>query len=504
MVRPLYARLKISGDLVAQSPIHVGGHGGDPLIDLPLAVDGQGGYYIPGTSMAGCLRQWMRDFSGVDQLWGFQQNDLGQASAILVSDAPIKKVMAEVRDGVGIDRYTGAAAEHVKFQRAILPKGTRIPLELVLEQNQPDTKDWDCAKAKVAALLQALEAGEVSLGAAKTRGLGLVKLENLKILEQHLNQREGMLAALQGQGTGVSRASLENQSLGNHPSTYLMIEIHWQPQGPVMVKAEADGIAVDSLPLTSADGDLLTFVLPGSSIKGALRSQAERIVRTVKGRSVPNVEDSKQRFSQQIEEEVLINRMFGVSAKRQDADTKLGMGALAVSDCYAQNLRFCACQWQNVTTAGNERRLGEALEDASLSGTQQAFHVAIDRWTGGAADGFLYSTLEPFGIGWEPLRLRLDISRLSKQELNLSVALLLLLLRDLGSGRIPLGYATNRGMGSIQVTSLTMSIAATSSLAFLNHKAITGDVFSQLPCPELEEILATWLQWINQPEEANV
>lgn len=48
-----------------------------------------------------------------------------------------------------------------------------------------------------------------------------------------------------------------------------------------MVKAEGEGIAVDILPLISGFDGGITFVLPGSSIKGALRTQAERIIRTV-------------------------------------------------------------------------------------------------------------------------------------------------------------------------------------------------------------------------------
>ena len=38
--------------------------------------------------------------------------------------------VAEVRDGVGIDRMRGAAADRYKYDRAILPRGTRLPFEL--------------------------------------------------------------------------------------------------------------------------------------------------------------------------------------------------------------------------------------------------------------------------------------------------------------------------------------------------------------------------------------
>ena len=30
--------------------------------------------------------------------------------------------------------------------------------------------------------------------------------------------------------------------------------------------------------------------------------------------------------------------------------------------------------------------------------------MTVDRWTGGAAESFLYTVLEPHGVAWEPLR----------------------------------------------------------------------------------------------------
>lgn len=50
MARVIEKRIKVSGTLVAKSPIHVGGINNNPEVDLALSVNGQGDYYIPGTS----------------------------------------------------------------------------------------------------------------------------------------------------------------------------------------------------------------------------------------------------------------------------------------------------------------------------------------------------------------------------------------------------------------------------------------------------------------------
>jgi CRISPR/Cas system CSM-associated protein Csm3 (group 7 of RAMP superfamily) len=316
MARSITSRLKVKGCLVAITPIHVGGIGGNAQTDMALAINGKGEYYIPGTSLAGALREWMgSDSKLANALWGYQdvKSDRGHASFVLVEDARIQ-AKAEIRDGVGINRYYGTAAEHFKFDRAILPRGSRILLEITIEQN-PD-KDWERAKAEWFNLLEALQNKEIRFGAAKTRGLGLVKLEDLKIIDQNLSTRQGILDTLRGKGTGTTLGALSNQSVAsNHPQ--LHIEIQWQPVSPVMVKAEADGIAVDILPLVSANGlvsandksNLLNFVIPGSSIKGSLRSQSERIMRTVLNKQTDNTGDSRKDFSNQLEQFELIRHL---------------------------------------------------------------------------------------------------------------------------------------------------------------------------------------------------
>jgi RAMP superfamily len=130
MARRIRSRLKINGILITQSPIHVGGMDGNPQVDLALASNGQGQYYIPGTSLAGAFRAWMEMSSNdkndnkLKNLWGFQEENgrSGHASFVLIEDATIQGRVAEIRDGVGINRMWGTAAEQVKYDRAILPK----------------------------------------------------------------------------------------------------------------------------------------------------------------------------------------------------------------------------------------------------------------------------------------------------------------------------------------------------------------------------------------------
>lgn len=473
MSRPIESRLKITGRLKTHGPLSVGGMGGNEDVDLMIALDGQNRPYIPGTSLTGPMRAWLaqrQDEGTVNDLFGPPQEkgskNEGRASFVLVEDGLIllpEDGMIETRDGVGIDRMTGAAAEGAKYDRAVIPNGAEIELAMAVEI--AGEFGIDLIKGIFGALLQALKEGEIRFGASKSRGLGLVKLETVTVKEQNLLATSGILQALRNQEPEIELPIAELK-----PRPQLEIAIKWAQRGPLMVKAGRDGVGVDMLPLTSAIDGKLSFVLPGSSIKGPMRAQAERIVRTL----VPEIA-SKESFLDQVAVP-LITDLFGAAAKSDEDDKNLefegpplpGLSALTVEDCYAKP-RFTREQWGKIEQASaeiekageTESELYELLGEAGLGKTQMAMHVAVDRWTGGAADGFLYSALEPHGVEWNDINLRLDLGRIGKEKQLAAVACLLFTLRDLSAGRIPLGFAANRGMGSVAVRSVGITARGT-------------------------------------------
>ena len=56
MARHINSRLKIIGDLIAETPLHVGGYGESFETDMALARNGKDGFYVPGTSLTGSWR----------------------------------------------------------------------------------------------------------------------------------------------------------------------------------------------------------------------------------------------------------------------------------------------------------------------------------------------------------------------------------------------------------------------------------------------------------------
>jgi CRISPR/Cas system CSM-associated protein Csm3 (group 7 of RAMP superfamily) len=485
-----------------------------------------------------------------EQLWGYQEQDgeSGHASHVVIEDSCVTLppgLDEEIWDGVGIDRQWGTAAEGIKFDRATLPKGTTLDLEMTVElppqDPKPSLSTTDPVKLRtvVGHLLQALQEGKVGFGAAQTRGLGQVKLQdNLTIHEQDWSSSSGILDVLCGNPKACTVSDLVQSSPSTRPVTpaRIRIEIDWEPDGPVMVKAGQDGVAVDMLPMVSGYGaQQVAMVLPGSSLKGTMRHQAERIVRTVLGTDPVdawNGQKKRQRHLVQVDEPLVCN-LFGSakkpltnngSATQEDVglngnDKKrsapiAGHGVLAVETCYAISTAMSPSSWNAIATAKSEEKVGpgqssplyQAITNAGLATVpgqphsaymQQAFHVAIDRWTGGAAEGFLYSALEPFGGQWDPMVLTLDMhsARLSEPLQKPAVALLLLLLRDLARNHIPIGFAGNRGYGSIKVKGVRITAE---NVTWLSNATLPQADLTKLDPGQLEELDKAWNIWINE------
>ena len=526
MARPLKARLSIVGNLEALTPLHVGGLGEDVDTDLPLARDGRGRLYVPGTSLAGPLREWCRRAFGdvlVDHAWGFQRDDNGHASHVLVEDAAIgdsERWPIEVRDGVGIDRRAGVAADRIKFDRAILPIGTRLPLEITVEIPIPAKKEED-REGKLLAmfghLVEALKASEVRLGAARSRGLGRVRLlEDVKLARRTLNTPDGMLDLLRNLKNAKGNSTSEDwkrSDTGTKPSPRprLTIEVAWHPVGPLMVKAGYDGEGVDMLPLVTGEGDRVAPVLPGSSIKGALRARAERIVRTMIG---CNAIEAGAEFEDQINVP-LVDALFGSPGLSKAMSSRKsawypGLSAVTIDDCLATT-RIDRDRWEEIASASGDPSPGadksplrQKLDDSSLGAWKPTTHVAIDRWTGGAADSFLFGVLEPHDQAWGPLVLQLDFERIGGDERAPALMLLLLVLRDLAKGSLPLGFGTNRGLGSVVVDSIHLHGTDLDKLGLdlpaTWDQALGGGSMTGLDSGLRDRLKTHWGTWINRRE----
>lgn len=320
-------RVEFELTLRAVTALHLGGAFGGPTADLALARDGRGRRYVPGSSWAGVLRQATERVIGSEEaksIFGYApvrgepgDGDDGRASRLTVSDTVIGDTdPVELRTGVGIDRRTGAAAERIRFDREVLAPGTTMTLLL-----RYDGSDADGDVTALRMLVSGIRHRGLRVGAGTRRGLG--RLECSRAVERtvDLRSRSSLLTWLGGdvEGTAVEGEDAEAE--------VLRVVLAWRPRRPVVVGGPAPGHSADLVPLLTrhADGSGLVPVLPGTSVKGVLRSLTERIVRTVLDLGPPR-EDFVAAADSLAAEVPAIEALFG-SRRRA--------GAVAVADITA-------------------------------------------------------------------------------------------------------------------------------------------------------------------------
>jgi hypothetical protein len=114
----------------------------------------------------------------------------------------------------------------------------------------------------------------------------------------------------------------------------------------------------------------------------------------------------------------------------------------------------------------------------------------------------LYTVLEPHRTEWEPLTLEVNLQRLPNDLQLPGLALLLLVIRDLAHDRLPLGFATHRGMGTVCVEKVEIiGVDLPDSLQALGQVTLPGGRLSELPAGLRQEMNRAWQQWIAQNQE---
>ena len=412
------------------------------------------------------------------------------------------------RHGVGIDRTTGAASDGALYEHEFLPRGTRFDIRITAEGRDdepmgreeskgiPGPASSDTVKKLLEFIVDVLTSDTVSLGGRTGSGQG-----KIRVIEPKLRRLSGTTDA----DTLTTPADILNALIGqDEEGTSLPLELGgwtleeparitidwWSPTGIFVAEDEEltkqrkaqkeeenrkKGIdeevheVVYPLRDPSEAWENAQLLIPGTSIRGALRSRASRIARTVlAARRELEPFASHDLHDQIAAEPNLVRYMFGSTEYR---------GAVTVHDCLST-------------------KRGKLIE---------VTHNAIDRWTGGVIDGGLFTEAVYLGTHWEPITIDIDLRQLlnnieaekgpedkrkatdadkaekkteAKREpadadeaedgsdknkqpkpthadyAHASYVLLGLALAELSAGTLPLGSRSTRGLGQVVVSSI--------------------------------------------------
>lgn len=486
MERHPFCRYRIEGTLTTRSPLHVGSgmdisfrSRGTPLASpqssppvdsdmeeepateedvriMAVITDGNGRAYLPATTLKGRLHQWasqsgadpalVRELFGTEELGGrllfrdamLQRNpgnrsmpfpffqDRSPTGVPLLYWEELRHTF--VMAGTVLNRITRTAEKNKLYHYEVVPVGTTFKVILCGEALTDE---------ELAFLLEALEQFKhpdgLSLGGFTSHGFGALswKLEQvtgLATVDELNTWLAGSSVGYEGfpeisQETVQEIRSKADLSLTQN-SGILTLKLEIGFEGPFMINDPSQCYGDK----TSQQGGLShaylkddqgKVVLTAKSLHGALRAQAERIVRTLARGDVPKK---------------------ACYIDTRDAACSPITGAGQVKNLCLTCRLFGGNGWRSPLTISNFSPVtnGEGEEY-----TQE--FVAIDRFTGGAAEGKKFKAHYCFGPTLAG-QLKIDLNRIEAEH----AGLLILTLRDLIEGDIPLGFGRSKGFGACQ------------------------------------------------------
>ena len=430
----------------AKTPLAVGSGEKDITTDALVATDVNGLPYIPGTAIAGVVRSMIGEESA-KTFFGYQvpnKKKDGKGSEIIFTEAKILNSKGEVVDGLNIyaidkdpllKEYKelpirqharisekGVTVKGGKFDEQVVFAGTRFCFELEMVSVKEKNSDFE-------SVLSQINNKTFRIGGGTRCGFGeveVVEMQRAKLDLSKPNELELYLdksSNLSEDWNGWQRdENIEKETLS---SDWVEYKLSLQPEdfflfGSGFGDSEVDMTPVKARKVVWEDGvgrlsDKMVLI-PATSVKGALSHRVAFHWNKLNGYYAGNPEAKvgKDNFA--------VKTLFGSEGEKE------GKGQLRGNVIFSDII---------------ERK---SVRDKILN------HVAIDRFTGGAMDGALFSEKTTYVIEKEsPFEMSVLVKNemLSKKDKkNVTVGEALeVALQDICKGMLPLGGGVNRGNG---------------------------------------------------------
>ena len=419
-------------DAETASPLHIGGPDGgneQVLIHPERKVP-----FLQAFGIAGAFRALYEEKYGkdkTDELFGRNSDDgTGQikydTGQIKFTDGYFKEdsqIKMEIRPHIAIDRETGTAASS-KVKGQSISSGHKFETEYVGAGNRFSFAIYilssSAHKEEIESLLQAMNAHDLQLGGLKSTGSGYIKAISVRYAIYDMTKPAERKAWLSD-----DRSALKEQEIGEAESgrAYELL-LKGRTKGELLIKdivpeGVGDGKA-DAVNIKNAKGE---FIIPGSSLKGVIRSRMEMIAEYKK-----------------LPEDVVLHA-FGLNTKDDSNDSSKDSFE---DSSYIGNLSF-----EDVIVEGHGENNSESVKNQEHTRA----HVHIDKFTGGAMYKHLF--YEKNISGDVNIRIFVTADRCPDTDYaEKTLGLLILALRDLAAGEFTLGSGYGKGKGYIEADTL--------------------------------------------------
>ena len=513
--------------------LHIGGQNRpDDVSDSMFRRTADGRIVLPGTSIAGAIRNHLTRIipamNGVigkttcDALTGIEKRDsngdllpcacilchlmgdirplnnneadedMGRASRLIVNDAILNPNATHIRDGVGIDRISGTASRQAqaKFDLETVP--ANVPFELVLELE--DYTDVDAYLLQLA--LHEWQSGRIHVGGNSSRGMGLIAITDIKEVTYDLAKPANLLAYLKHDAS--SAKTYQNVPAPKRHSAYFagyQAQVdsvqHWLD---IRFQLAASGFFLTN-DTTQAIADNLDHYsnkfIPGSSLRGAIRNHAERIARTIANWRAGN---EAEFLAICPASDPLVMRWSHHDTGLESTTSRIDRSQTLSPEIMLKPPKQyfdLAEQLFGTTLHGSRLR----VEDAQLSGKafwKKIDFVAIDRFTGGAADKMKF---DAYAL-WQPtFACRMFFEAPEAWE----IGWLLQVFEDMQAGLVPVGFGAAKGFGDVHLNNLELNLGYAHAEVLPKLKPVDDkdDFFKLTTLDNRQDYIQEWRDRVN-------
>lgn len=444
----------------AVTPLSIGSGTKDIMTDSIILKDCNGLPYIPGTSIAGVLRHYIdeancqlsdkiKDNERETKYFGYQlpfKDKCSHGSEIIFSDAKMVGSNGKAIDGLKMRRelnteyleryidlpvrqhvkinHRGVTDNNGKFDEQIVYAGTRFCFEIELLASEKETSEKNFKQ-----ILDVLHSGFFRIGGGTRKGFGAIEVKEHLLKTAFLdfaskeNKFDGCFneyisksSNLSEDWSGYSKYHFD-YSKSDFDNTWKKYTLNLVPEDFIMF---GSGFADNEVDMTPVKGFKVVWendanpkvednkiLIPATSLKGAIRHRVA----------------------------FHWNKITGERKECSDNDAVLALFGPEGSgkDCKNQK-------------RGNVI-FSDIIEDKSGTSEKILNHVAIDRFTGGAIDGALFSEKTIYAKGKKFVtEIYVNTSALDDGDGNIMKAFKNT-LDDIKNGLLPLGGGVNRGNG---------------------------------------------------------
>ena len=283
-------------ELLFVSPISVSS-GYEGMTDSDVLRDYDGNPFISGSSIAGAFRAYVQSKNNGNDIFGFANDEDGKMSPVFISDLKFNKSETDIRDSVALDDNK-ITKEGAKFDFEVLQGNSKGYFYIELTIREKDNEEL--LVGALNEIFNGIHLKEIRLGSNKTRGYGIIDIDQIKKREftknNFLDYKDWYREPFWKKN--VKAYDLDYSTKGHMVS----IEVPLRLKGGISIRKYA-------VKKNAPDFEHITDhgcpVIPGTSIMGALRHRIKEIIKELDKDSLYGLYPNK-----------MIDEMFGfVSGK---------------------------------------------------------------------------------------------------------------------------------------------------------------------------------------------